>query len=350
MKINRKDFVEVLNVVAPAVGQNAMVPAFQCFQIDGTEVVVTDGVLVIRAKFKEDTGLCCVVPAPQFKTLLSGMSAKNIDLVEDGDGQLVVKTVKGSIKGTFATISNFSPSAVPEIELKSLSEDGFRGLAAALSFCRYSTSKDEANGPYCGIRIAGTKVYSTDKYRISRYEIGEQVLVEDVTVPLKFVAVLLKHRDQIAEIGTDNGKILMAKLKDGTLLYTGLLEGEYRDLEEYFPKDTASGQTVEFPKELSETLERHIAFLKNVDVTCMLMNIKIVGNTCTLTSVDKELGTVTEDLQLAAPRAAKAGKIEFDINPLFLREVVEVSNTFTYKDGKILFSAEGLSYLCSEAV
>lgn len=346
MKINRQEFVEVLNIVAPAVGQNAMVPAFQCFQIDGDEVVATDGVMVIRAKFTEDTGLHCAIPAPQFRTLLSGMRAKEIDLEDDGEGHLVVKTVKGSIKGTFTTIANFSPLAVPTCELKTM-EDDFKGLIAALSFCRYSTSKDEANGPYCGVRITGTKVYSTDKYRVARYEIGEQVLTEDATVPVKFVVILLKHKNSIAEMGIEDGRVLIVKLKNGTLLYTGLLEGEYRDLEEYFPTDMDGGAVVEFPEELSEILGRQIEYLKNVDATNMLTNIKIVGNICTLTSVDKELGKLTEDLELAV---SQKDEIEFDINPLFLREVVEVSNTFTYNNGKILFSAGGLSYLVPEAV
>ena len=344
MKIDRLALIESLDMVAPALGTNVLVPAFQCFQFDGHKISATDGATVIRTECGIDTGLSCVVPAPQFLSLLKSLTCKEIE-IEESKTNIVVKTVRGTVKGTFTTVVKVAPLPIPDCAMIQGGE--FSVFMDALNFCRYNVSKDEANGPYCGIRIDGNTAYSTDKYRIAKYDLGAKYFDTPITVPIKFVNALLKHRNEVVELGAKDDRFLVAVLTDGTILYSSLLEGVYRDLEEMFPAADSEFTKVEFPELLKDMLDRHIAFLRNIDVTSKLIKVSIADKTCTIVSTDKDLGTLEEELELAA---SVGNQIEFDINPLFWKDVSQISNEFNYYEGYILFLTDKLTYLCREAV
>ena len=75
MKFDRKEFVEVLEKVCPALGTNVLVPEFRYFQIAGDRIQTTDGVIIMEAAFSKDTGLNCSIPS-EVLTLLTSLDAK----------------------------------------------------------------------------------------------------------------------------------------------------------------------------------------------------------------------------------------------------------------------------------
>lgn len=347
-KIEKAEFVKSLERVSPALGTNVLVPAFQCFIFSKGHVTVTDGVMVIRTKCVgggED--LDCTVPGPQFLGLLKGMGGKTIS-VEEVDDNVVVKSARGSIKGTFATVAKTDPLEVPKCEMFT-SDDNYKRLLDGLNFCRYSVSKDETTGPRCGVRVEGNKVYSTDKYRIARYDIKKEQIPGSITIPLKFVNVLLKYKKEIRMMGIYMDIHLVVQLEDDTVLFSTLLEGEYKSLEGFFPSDDAKFTKIAFPEDLNPVLERHIAFLKDIDPMAKVMNVTIGGKNCSFVSIDKDLGKLEEDLELA--EEVKANLV-FPINPLFWRDVTLRCSEFYYtgteeEDNElILFMTDDLSYLC----
>ncbi len=347
MRIDRALLVEDLEKVVPAVGTNVLVPAFQCFQFYGDVVVATDGVLVIENVLQQDCGLNCVVPASQFLKLLQGLRDKEVDIEENTEGNLTVKSVRGSLRGDFNVVSGIQRIPVPTCDMAVLAEcnDEKKILFDALKFCRYNVSKDEANGIYCGIIIDGSCVYSTDKYRVARYTLSQPLFDVPVILPPKLVDILLRYQKSVLSMGLTEESQLVVRMTDETMMYSALLEGKYEDLNRFFPDETPE-LVAEFPESLCPVLERHIAFLKDIDPTSKTTKISIEGNICTVLSKDVNLGVLEESVELVGKEAQP---VAFEVNPLFLKDVTQVSKKLYYKDGLILFIADRLSYVCRES-
>jgi DNA polymerase III sliding clamp (beta) subunit (PCNA family) len=347
MKLERAKLVESLEKVSPVLGSGDLVPAFKCFQFHGKDILATDGVMVIVTPFKEEVGLHCAVPGVQFLDLLRSLKGKEV-ILEHQDGKVLVKSSRGAIKGTFSTVEKIDFPTWPKCEMVG-SESGFSEFIEGINFCRYSVSKDETTGVLCGVHIGGNRVYGTDRYRIARYDLDKKVFDNPCTIPLKFVSIMVRNKGSIEKIGLKGSEHLIVELKDGTVMYSGLLEGEYRDLNQFFPSADANFTTIEFPEKLSPVLDRHISFLRGVVPTDLVVRVTIEGNKCKMMSVDKELGMLEEDLDLVE----EAGKeLQFSINPVFWKEVSALCNEFHHtgdsKEGNelILFITDKLMYLC----
>jgi hypothetical protein len=188
---------------------------------------------------------------------------------------------------------------------------------------------------------------STDKYRLSKYELDSPVFADEAcTIPIEFINLLLKHKGDILNLRLLEGK-LVASLKDGTVMYSTLFAGDYRNLDDMFPDKDTEFEYVEFPNELKPVLDRHINFLKSVGASDRYIEVLVAGNNCTITSKDKEHGELEEQLELSVPCERS---FSFHVNPAFWKEVCSICNAFNYSDGMILFLTERLSYLCREAV
>ena len=347
VKIDKAEFIKSLDRVSPALGTNVLVPAFQCLQFHDGFVTATDGVMVIKSKCMDNIEIESAIPGPQFLSLLKGLGGKTIG-IKKVEENVCITSARGKIKGKFTTVTPTDPPPTPECEMLK-SDDNFAKLFDGLNFCRYSVSRDETTGPRCGVRVDGNKVYSTDKFRIARYNIHDYNFSAPFTVPLKFVNILLKFRKDVREIGICKDTHIVVRLNDGTLLYSGLLEGEYRSLEGFFPSEDVKFTKIGFPEALTPVLDRHIAFLKDVDSVFKKMNVTIKGKSCTFVSVDTDLGILEEELDLSSEVDID---VVFPINPLFWTDVSLRCSEFHYigteeEDNElILFRTDDLAYLC----
>jgi len=345
VKISRADLIDCLRKVAPAIGVSPFVPEFHYFRISGERVQAFDGSMVIDATCRENTGLNCMVPK-SFLQLLETLDDDEVELICE-ENKLIVKT--NAVKGTFAVLDKVKFEELVSFSDKNVDaytshnpEEAYSDLVDALNFCRLAVSKDETSGAICGVRIARNYVLSTDRYRIMKWELKKPVPFE-CSVPLKFIDMLSRNKDEIDVVGCVDGEKLAAVLKDGTYVHTALLEGDYPDLLQYFP-DSDDYQGVDFGSELDVTLERHINFLKDVDFTDKETSILIQKDKCILTTIHKELGVLEEEFDLLRPAEVE---VKFVVNPVFLRDVVKKCSLMKYFVEKqlILFESKVFQYL-----
>jgi len=345
VKVSRINLIECLRKVAPAIGVSPFVPEFHYFRISGERVQAFDGSMVIDATCKESTGLHCMVPK-SFLQLLETLDDDEVELICEKD-KLVVKT--DSVKGTFAILDEVRFEDLVPISDENVNiyashnaEEAHADLIDALNVCRFAVSKDETSGAICGVRIAKNSVFGTDRYRIMKWELKEPASFE-CSVPLKFIDMLFRNRDEIDIIACADGEKLLAVLADGTYMHTALLEGDYPDLLQFFP-DSDDYQGVDFGDNLDTILKRHINFLADVDFTDKETCISISKDKCTLTTVHKELGVLEEQLEFS--RSAEV-EVKFVVNPVFLCDVVKKCSLMKYFVDKqlILFENEAFQYL-----
>ena len=345
MKINRKQFVEALQKLSPALGINILVPEFQYFQIEGNHIQAFDGVLLADLILPMDIGLTCAIPR-EVLGLLSSLSVEEVDLVIKND-DLQVRTDK--LEGKFSVIipPKFqSLSQIDADDVKFIDPELFTDVVEGLSFCRFGVSKDATAGPKCGVHICKDKIFSTDRYRVVKWNLDADSKVE-CSIPLKFIDLLRRNRNEISSLGCIEDKTLIMILKDGTYISTCLLQGEYPKLLQYFP-DSVDYKQVEFGESLVSIIDRHLALLKDVNSVDRETMIEAREGVCTLTSEVPERSNLVESIDVEMENGAE---ISFSVNPTFLKEISSRCSSFKYFDkGLILFETEKLQYLMRAAI
>jgi len=343
MKVNRVELINVLEKVAPALGFNALVPEFQCFQIYGNKVQVTDGAMLAEATLPIDLGFTCAVIGGPFLNLLKGLEEEYIELLYEDDN-IVVKTNK--VKGTFAVSSAVGIKEIPQHKSHIISSGSLPDLIEGFAFCKDSVSKDATSGPCQGVGIRRTHLFSTNRFRIASWELVRGLSFE-CSVPLKFVDVVEKNQENTLQLYyAEPEKTLVMILQDGTSFSSSVFSGEYPDLEQYFPtKD--SFEQIEFSGEVVSTIDRHISFLSRIDMIDKEVDIKILGSKCSLESKDAELGSLVEEVDVVNKNNCE---VQFRVNPMFLKGVVDKFLAIKYykEKGLILFGGDKMRYLIQD--
>jgi len=338
MKVNRISLVECLEKVIPALGINVLVPEFQYLQISGRRIQATDGALLIESTLPEgsDYGYFAV-PGRPFYDLLRNLDKEEVDLIVE-ESKLKVKTNK--IEGTFTILDKVNIKEV-DIPNSLVSVEDFSNFIQGLNYCRFGVSKDETLGPLCGVRVKENLLLSSDRYRITKWELKSSLSFE-CSLPVKFIDILLRNKNEIQKMGYTKNDTFVVELKDGTFIVTAVLTGEYQDLLQYFP--VSEYKEIEFVDDQRDALEKHISFLKNVNLADKEVEVKISKNKCIFTSKDKELGILIEEVEIAS---SNSSEIEFSVNPIFLKDIMEICSGFKYyvEMGLILFETEKLQYL-----
>lgn len=347
MKINRSTFVAILEKLVPVLGNNPLMPEFRYFQIEGNHIQATNGIILADLVCPIDTGLCCSVPKEVFD-LLTSLDVEEIDL-EVKDGELRVKTNK--IKGKFFVLTPPTFKTLPEVDTeKSIDIDPLllQDVIDGLGFCRFGVSKDIAAGPYCGVQINESKVFSTDRYRVVQWNLKEDLGLV-CTVPVKFIDVLKRCQKNVVSLSvTDN--VLATVIDDGMQVFAMALIGDYPKLAQYF---SCSGkhEQVGFGDKLAPIIERHSGLLKDINAFDRIMLIEIEEGICILTSEVPEKANLVEQIDV---ETSENFNLAFSINPTFLREIATKSSSFKFfpspsddgtSAGLILFEAEKFQYL-----
>lgn len=346
MKVDREKLVASLERVMPAIGKVDSAPVFQCVDFRKLSLVTNDGVVAISTQMHREANphVLCFVPGQQLVTLLHSIPDDKVSVEQKGSF-LIVKSEKGKIKGKFTVLDEKEHVEVPEYKTTNNSKK-LSVFLDAVNFCRYNVSHDAAAGQFCGVRIDGDKVTSTDQYRISKYSLDSKVVSGGCTIPVDFINLMLKYRSEVLNVRIE-GNRFVACLKSGTVISSSLLAGEYPDLEKEFPDGDTEFVFVEFPETIKPMLDRHIEFLRSATITSKYIEVVVDGKVCTVIS-RTEHGELEEKVDLL--QDVEVDKFGFSIDPAFWKDVCAICYEFNYADGKILFLTERLSYLCQEAV
>lgn len=348
MKIDRKEFVEVLEKVRPGIGGNVLVPEHLYFQIDGNRIQTTDGTVIITAKFPLDTGLNCSVPQEVFR-LLASLDAEIVDLVVEND-MLLVKTSK--LEGEFAVLTpaKFKVLGVTpdEEDVKLVDPELVNDVVEGLGFCRFAASKDKTSGARTGVLINGDTLFSTDRYRVLKWNLDGDTGIK-ASLPIKFIDILKRYQSSISQLSClETLKTFVAALDDDTYISTSIIDGEFPEVLKYFPDPSAEYKCVEFENSLSLAIDRHLGLLGAVDACDREILVEATDGICILTSQVPEKSNLVEqvDVEMVAGEA-----ISFSVNPIFLQEITSRCSSFKYfTNGFILFETEKFRYVMRAVV
>lgn len=344
MKVNRQKFLEQLEAAYPAIAPNPIVPHYSYFKISerstglGDRIQAFDGTIVINVptEVSLNLGHDCAIPAESFLKLLRSLDDEEIELTFQKDK---LKVVTDEVQGTFTILDKTTIKQISISGTLISDKEAIQDLLSGFKVCRLYASKDQTAGPMRGVKIDEDKLIATDRYRVIIWRLDNSIPVK-CSIPLKFIDIVLKNKDDIKELLlTQEG--FTAILNAGTVISTMLLAGEYPDVLKYFPAE-GSFKSIKFTDEIAAAIERHVTFLSQVDLIDKEIWVQILKDKCITKSKVKDERSLVDEVNITSDEDLN---IEFLVNPVFLKDIVNICSCFKYYPaiGIMVLEADKLS-------
>jgi hypothetical protein len=354
MRVNRLALLSSLSRVWPVVGNNQLVPEYQCFTFYGTRVQATDGALWLDSPLPEGLDLKLAVQAEPVYHLIQSIKDEEIELEVVGDElkKLVIKT--GTIKSEF-TFHDPKPASVPTDGMTKVEVPSIAEFVRGLDFCHYGAAKDESQGVMCGVYINGDVVWGCDRFRVLQWKMEKPVNLT-ASISTKMIEILSRVQGQIKDImfrsnpGASSGGTLRVTLEGGAELWGCAHVGEYRDLSVFFPK-TESAVKMEMSSDFPAVLDRHLTFLKDVPPVDKELVFTVTSEKVGTLSVSKTSSGAQPTRKLSEDTTVKnntsPNTFEFRVNPSLLLDAMGKCWQFSYfpDAGIVLFEGTQFKYL-----
>lgn len=250
MQVNRKELVEILKKLEPAIAKKDVLSLAQSFVFRDTTICACNDEIYIQCPF--NSGLTGAVKASEFYGLLSKTSAADVEL-EVNENELKIKT-KSSRAGIV-----FDPELVPPLDPIKPSKDWKRlpeDFIEAVSFCQFTTVNDVTKPYLSMVRVAKSRAMSSDGYRATwrkmSGEIGDELLIRS-----GIVLQLAEHRPIRYMI--DDAWVHFANASKDIFSYR-MIDCEYPDLAKHFK---VSGTKVELKEGLIEVIDKAKLFTQS---------------------------------------------------------------------------------------
>lgn len=324
--MNRKSLVETLSRLMPGLAKGDIVEHFSCFNIEGDTIRVTNGRLFMREKLSQNLGFDASVPGKIFYQFLNSVPQEEIELIANGgsltincgkvEGKLLVKKLETAQK-IFDAIQEPADS-----EWKPLPA----GFVLGLKLCKFSCSDDATVPVLTGVFVNGPLMFSCDRYRITKYECEADTGMKSI-LPVQLIQELEKNSNHIDGYCIKNGMIFFRLWEGKVVLGSGLIEGQYPDLNSHFP-ELNGDEIVELPESLAAALDRQNLIQSDVLELDRGTTVKFDEQKISLYSRNKEVGEVKEEIEFESPSKFKG--VEIKVNPLFFRDVLDISRVMSY--------------------
>jgi len=347
MKVNRAEFVSRLEKVYPAVGKNRVVPGTQYLQISRGTIWATNGAMVIRTQFPADLDFECGVLGKPLLQLLRSVDCENIELIREGRG---IHVNAGKVNAVFADYPMNYTAGVVTPDCTCNEADTISGLVKGLDACKFAVSKFATEKALCGVLLDEDILQSTDRQRIVLWSLHTSLTGMRCSIPVMLIDVMNRVKDEISMVGysASTGRFVVV-LHDGTYIDCLTYNGQFRDLRNFLPASGSPSVKVSCADQVAGAIERHIAFLADVESHDKRISFRLYKDKCTVASQYTNIEYLEEELKVSCDADSEVG---FDVNPLYLRDVAGLCSDFTYftTAGILLIESGELRYLvCADS-
>lgn len=304
--MNRKDLVKTLELLKPALADNALVAVFQCYQFTGKNVIAFNDDLGIVTPCKTDIPFA--VNGEVLLGLINNCSSEEVSLdptINDEGNELIVKAGRSTFRLPYFSEEEFLFEEPNDKWDEHIPIEWH--LCDALTSCITTVSSDTSRPALMGVCLRGSlgKLYSCDGDRVTRVDtkmLSTQMGEGTYVIPISFCEAILKIMEatearagslflnnEWAKAITDSGYTLYGRLieLDNDLDHEGLIEATLKT-EPVFTK---------IPEGLDSALARAIVVTKNETAKTVLTvenkRLKIV--------TESPLGIVRDSIAFDGP-------------------------------------------------
>jgi hypothetical protein len=335
MKINREELIQNLNLIKDQIGGGKILKYNSNFIFNGEFLIVFNDRIFAAIKFP--TEFIANVPGEEFFKIINSIRAKNINITkkEEDNLSITTKNINILIKCLSIDLSIIDQlfSSLQKNNWSVLPVNFTEGLLLNV-FC---TSRDFTKPLFTCVHVKGKIVEATDNYRISRFVMSTDVK-EEFFLPNDNVLSFLKLKILFSHYQKINNWLFFSD--EQKKVYFGMRDmvGEFPDTSSFF---AMKGKKVILPGNIES----------NIDLVSVLAE----GDY----DFDKRITFEIKDGILKCRTSHEKGKIEtkinidtkqkilFEINPIFLKEIIKKTKTFVYNDSFLKFIDSNYQYIIS---
>lgn len=341
-QIEKKEFLEALKSVQPAVANRSTLPILGGIKLEAgdgrVKLEATDLEFAIRLEAPAETSDGhgrAVVPAKSFVKAVKALadSTVTVEIHDENDRRIVdVSCEKRKVAIESYSVDDW-PDIAGDVEWKPICRVEVSDLADVLGKVSLCASTDDARPIITGIQFnlndggQRAKVVATDSYRLGVADLDVELIGESPDsspiLParvLKALAKALKGRDgravlHLGTAGQPDHQRMLFEFSLGTVSWVmRQIEGEFPNWKSLVPDDSA-GSSFEYDSKELATAVKGASELRSQKTTPVRI---VLGDSCSLSMVDGQVETTTETLEGATYHPDGVGSLEVAFNPDFL--------------------------------
>lgn len=332
--MNRKQLLETLELVRPALADDGLVPVFTNFCFDGGYVhAYKDKIGIIAPCEVQDT---FGVHGKTLMDMLRAASASDILLDMDAENVLL-KSGRSKMKLPFMPKSEFLFEE-PENEQWSVMVSIDEELLIAFQLCLVTSSTDNTMPAFMGVTVRGgkqTHLYSCDGDALSRYRLGIKDTADvQLTIPSEFCEAMLRIADKTGIKHGElyiNGEWACAEFGNNFKVYGRIIENnEALDYEAQIKRVIkVDPKWIEIPDEFDGALGRArvVADQEGKPTTLVVEGGKLTINT------DTHVGNVKDVLKIDKDQA----DVKASVSAKAIQRAVGICEEFALFDNCTLY-------------
>jgi len=335
MIAEKSNLVKVFQSVKPGLAKRDIIEQFTHFIFTGSEVMTYNDEICISHPLKTDFQ-CSVSAEELYKTLMSIQGEATVTM-EKKEDELSIRTSK-----TEAGISIMAGGQAEEmiqlLNLRSLEgkwEELPKDFLEGMSLCMFSASTDMTSGIATCVRIKGDSLVSSDESRISKYTLNKETSM-DTLIPARNIKELTNYEN--LKYFHISDRWAHFKTEDGVTFSSRTMEGEYPEVEKYLEVE---GIDVEMPMDLKTNIDS-ITFMtdgkhdidKQVKIEVSKNQIRVRAK--------KDIGWINKIIDV---EKLDKGSFNFDINPIFLSQILEKATVMVIGENVAKFSRKGFNHV-----
>lgn len=334
MEIIASDLKDVLSRLSVVLTNKGMVENADKFVFNKETVHVFDGQTFMVANFA--TG---VEGGVEGSSLLKYIEKLSTNTVEINQVEQKISIKKGRSVASFV-IENSSEFPVNLSEISWRKAPG--NFIPAITACSYTCGQDYTDMRLVVVHIAGEYAESTDQERITRFKL-DRPIKDELFIPANIVPYLSKAK--IVKYALTEDWMFFENQAGDVICHRNVSLGEdYENLEQIV-KNNSGGKPLELPDKMYDAVEKAAIFQNDIKieadrriaVRCKAGKIRIESN-----------GTHGNFLEVIPCDIEES--FCFTVNPAFLMQIMEKSNTVLFHDDFMKIENENYVFLTTLAV
>ncbi len=308
--IEKNVLIEGLNAVSRALSTRNIIPVLNCIKFDlkenGLYLTATDNDITIQyyidkeyIKNIEETG-CSIIYGKTLLEIIRKINNNDILIENFENNEVSFKTQNSTYNFNCYMVEDYPNISLEEVKNPiKISSNVFKEIINKTTFaCSLQESNPVLTGVNIKIQGNSFECVATDSYRISKINLNLNEIYMDninIVIPAKNINEFVKilNNDTDLEIHVFSNKVIF-KL-DNIIFQSSLLNGNYPQLENIFPKEYEYQVKVNL-KELYNTLDRASLFTGSNKK--YIVDVEIKDNNLIMKASNTEMGKVEEKIEI----------------------------------------------------
>jgi len=321
--IKTSELISALSKLRSGISTKGLIEGFGNYSLDNNFIRTYNDHICISYPFK--TNVVASVKAEDLNAVLNKIYGETVELAVV-DNSLLING--GNTKAGLIKTEGVKHIPITG-EWKDLPEDFLQGL----SLCSFSAADTMSMGILYCIYVNKNKLYSSDNYRISRYELSKAIS-DTFLIPARSAEEVVKFK--VDKYLLDESWVHF-KASSGVIFSCRIVNGVYKDVDKYFEIEGKEFTLPDIKKYVDSALimaDGKREFEKKIEMKLSKDQITLRGET--------ETGWIESKVPCSL-ELEESFKVM--INPVFLNEVLNKSTSIILDKGKALFKSENFQHV-----